>query len=75
MKSCCVILWNIVLSLAVASSLIIGIYDMIKVNENSPESIECDMCKKMLNIGDICDKICNNEEIEGNVIQMYFENL
>lgn len=74
--SCCIYVWNTILTLGLAASLVIGIYAMVKVNENSPDSIECDMCKELFDIGDVCDSICNNEKnVKINLIEKYFDNL
>lgn len=60
--NCCEVMWLLTLSLGVGAALVLGIYATIKTNENSTVSIECDMCRKLFDVGDVCDEICEETQ-------------
>lgn len=62
--SCCTCLNHIATVLALLASiagLILGIYAVIKINENSDISAECDLCITLLKDENLCKDVCEDD--------------
>lgn len=59
--SCCSIIFIATAHAIGIAALVLGIYAVIKINENSNVSIECDICKTLTNNWDECEALCKQE--------------
>ena len=56
--SCCSGIFIVIANILGAAALGLAIYSVIKLNENSEVSIECDVCRTLTNDWDQCDALC-----------------